>query len=114
MVIFWLLIVVAKHIGQSILLSAAAREVWLQLEQRFGKADSTKIFRILRDLCVVSHNNQSVADYFTRIKRMWDDYNSMISIAHCSCDVTCASLIAVNKMVQDQQLMQFLVGLNED
>ena len=38
----------------------------------------------------------------------------MISIPHCNCGATCASLIAANKMVQDQQLMQFLVGLNED
>jgi len=96
------------------LFSATARELWLQLEQRFGKADGIKIFRILRDLCVVSQNNQSMANYFTRIKRMWDDYNSMISIPHYNCGVTCVNLIAANKMVQDQQLMQFLVGLNED
>ena len=38
----------------------------------------------------------------------------MISIAHDNCGITCASLIAVNKMIQDQQFMQFLVGLNVD
>ena len=70
MVISWLLNAVAKDIGQSILFSVIAREVWLQLEQRFGEANSTKIFRILRDLCVVSQNNQSMAGCFTRIKRM--------------------------------------------
>ena len=70
MVISWLINAVIKDIGQSILLSATAREAWLQLEQRFGEADGTKVFRVLRDLCVVAQNDLSVADYFTQIKRM--------------------------------------------
>jgi len=71
-----------------------------KLEQRFGEANGTKIFRVLRDLCIVSHNDLSVADYFTQIKKMWDDYNSMISIPpRCSCGITCASLKAINKII---------------
>ena len=54
MVISWLINAVVKDIGHSILFSATAKDVWLQLKQRFGEADGTKIFRVLRDLCVVS------------------------------------------------------------
>ena len=114
MVISWLVNVVVKDIGQSILFSANAPDAWLQLEQRFGDVDGTKVFRILRDLYVTSQNNLSVADYFTQIKKLWDDYNSMISIPHCNCCLDCASLNAATKMIKDQQLMQFLVGLNDD
>jgi len=105
---------VTKGIGQSVLFSATARDVWLQLEKRFGEADGTRIFRILRDLYVVSQNNLSIADYFTHIKKMWDDYNSMVTIPHCGCGIKCASRIAAQQMIQDQHLMQFLVGLNDD
>ena len=38
----------------------------------------------------------------------------MITIPHCSCGLTCASLEVVNKMIKDQQLMQFLVALNDE
>jgi len=114
MVISWLINAVVKDIGQSILFSTSARDVWLQLEQRFGEANGTKIFRILRELYVVSQNNLSVADYFTQIKKMWDDYNSMITIPHCDCGINCANLKAATKMIKDQELMQFLVGLNDD
>ena len=65
MVISWLINAVIKDIGQSILFSVIARDAWLQLEQRFGEADGTKVFRILRDLYVTSQNNLSVVDYFT-------------------------------------------------
>jgi len=43
MVISWLLNVVVKDIGQGILFSSTARDVWLQLERRFGELDSTKL-----------------------------------------------------------------------
>jgi len=114
MIISWLTNSVTKDIGQSVLFSATAKDVWLQLERRFGDAGGTRIFRVLRDLYVVSQNNLSVADYFTHIKKMWDDYNNMVTIPHCNCGITCASLIKAQKMIQDQQLMQFLVGLNDD
>jgi len=55
-----------------------------------------------------------MADYFTQTKKMWDDYTSLITIPHCSCGFECASFKAANKLIQDQQLMQFLVGLKED
>ena len=114
MVISWLLNAVIKDIGQSILFSSTAREIWLQLERRFGEVDSTKLFRVQRDLCLISQNNLSVADYFTQIKKLWDDYNGLISTPHCNCGVKCASLIAAYKLVRDKQLIQFLVGLNDD
>ena len=54
----------------------------------------------------------SVADYFTQIKKLWDDYNRMITILQCSCGAECATLIVAYKLIQDQQLIQFLVSLN--
>jgi len=34
---------------------------------------------------MISHNNKSVADYLTQIKKLWDDYNGLITISHCNC-----------------------------
>lgn len=114
MVISWLINAVIKDIGQSILLSSTASDAWLRLERRFGEVDSTKIFRVQRDLCLISQNNMSVADYFTQIKKLWEEYNGMITIPCCICGLECASLVAAHKLIKDQQLIQFLVGLNED
>ena len=54
MVLSWIMNAVIKDIGLSILFSATSRDVWIQLEQRFGEADGTKAFQIQRDLCVIS------------------------------------------------------------
>jgi len=55
--------VVVKDIGLSILFSATARDVWVQLEQRFGEADGTKAFQIRRDLCVISQGHLCVTEH---------------------------------------------------
>ena len=70
MVISWLINTVIKDIGQSILFSSTASDARLQLEKRFREVDSTKLFRVQRDLCLVSQNNLSIADYFTQIKKL--------------------------------------------
>ena len=102
MVIFWLLNSLIKDIGKSILFSSTARDVWLQLERRFGKVDSTKLLRVQRNLCLISYNNLSVADYSTQIKKLWDDSNGLISIPHCNGGVECANLIVAYKLIRDQ------------
>ena len=114
MVIFQLINAVVKDIGKSILFWTIARDIWIQLEQRFGEPDGTKIFKIARDLCLVSQNNLSMADYFTQINKICDDYNGLIIIPHCSCGLECANLKAANKLIKRQQLKQFLVGVNEE
>ena len=101
MVIYWLINAVFKDISQSILFSSIARDVWVQLGRRFGEVDGTKLFRVQRDLCLISQNNLSVADYFTQIKKLWDDYNGLISIPHCNCGVECVNLITAYKLIRD-------------
>ena len=90
MVISWLLNAVIKDIGQNILFSSTVRDVGLQLERRFGEIDGTKLFRVQRDLCMISQNNMSVANCFTQINKLWNDYNSMITIPHSRCGAECA------------------------
>ena len=41
----------------------------------------------------------SVTDYYTEIKKLWDDYNAITKIPHCSCGFECASLKAMHKMI---------------
>jgi len=56
-----------------------------------------------------------VTEYFTQIKKLWDAYNSLISLPCCTTSgQSCVSLLAAKKLIKDQQLMQFLVGLHED
>jgi len=113
MVQAWIMHAVIKNISDSIMFSATSYDAWMELEERYGQADGTRVFEVQRDLCSISQSNLSVADYFTEIKKLWDEYSAITIIPHCSCGLECASLKAVLKLIESQQLMQFLIGLND-
>ena len=98
-VLSWIMNAVVKDIAQSILFSATARDVWVQLEQRFGEADGTKVFQIQRELCAISQGHQSVIEYSTQIKKLLDAYNSIISLpCYSTSGEIFVSLVAAKKM----------------
>uniref|UniRef100_A0A7C8Z3N9 Retrotransposon Copia-like N-terminal domain-containing protein n=1 Tax=Opuntia streptacantha TaxID=393608 RepID=A0A7C8Z3N9_OPUST len=113
MVISWLLHAVEKKIADSILFSSSSRQIWLDLEQRFGQSDGTKFFQVKKDLYSISQGNRDIASYFTEIKKLWDEYESMLSVPTCSCGINCATYIHDQKMKEREQLIQLLVGLND-
>ena len=90
MVLAWLLHATVKNISDSIMFSTTSHDAWIELEQRYGQAEGTRIFEVQRDLCSISQNNLSVADYFTEIKKLWDEYSPITIIPYCACGLECA------------------------
>jgi len=113
MVISWILHAVEKKISDSILFSVSSRQIWLDLEQRFGQSDGTKFFQLKKDLYSISQGIRDIAAYFTKIKRLWDEHDSMITVPTCACGVECATYKYDQKMKEKEQLIQLLVGLND-
>ncbi|GAB4851720.1 hypothetical protein Ancab_039938 [Ancistrocladus abbreviatus] len=58
----------------------------------------------------MAQGTDDIASFFTKIKRVWDELNSLDTILVCTCG---AAQIAFKKE-QDQRLLQFLMGLNDD
>lgn len=48
--------------------------------------------------------------YFTQLKSSWDEYLPMISLPCC----TCGNGSVYMKLLEDQQVLQFLMGLHEE
>jgi len=91
MVISWILHVAKKKISDNILFSISSRQIWLDLEQRFGQSVGTKFFQVRKDLYFISQGTRDIAAYFIEIKRWWDEHDSMITVPTCSCGVECAT-----------------------
>jgi len=113
MVISWILHAVEKRISNNILFSNSSKQIWLDLEQRFGQSNGTKFFQVKKDLYSISQGNRDIAAYFTKIKRLWDEHDSMITVPTCSCGVNCATYKYDQKMKEKERLIQLLVGLND-
>ncbi|KAL6316042.1 hypothetical protein AAG906_015458 [Vitis piasezkii] len=82
--------------------STTAQEVWEDLRDRFSQSNAPRIFQIERDIACLTQDQMTVAAYYTRLKKLWDELGSYNDTV-CSCG-------ADHKR---RRLMQFLMGLNE-
>ena len=72
------------------------------------------IYQIQREIASISQGTMSVSQYYTKIKKAWDELNCLMPVPNCSCrPCTCGNVKAVASILSNNQLMQFLMGLNE-
>ncbi|KAK4408961.1 hypothetical protein Sango_0477100 [Sesamum angolense] len=109
MVRCWILNSMSKDIFESFVYANSARELWLELEGRFGQCSWLLLYQLQREIFTISQGNLSVLAYFTKIKRLWDELTCLMPIPNC----TCGSTKAMEELTACNQLMQFLMGLND-
>lgn len=83
------------------------------MEHRFGKLNGPKLFHLQKKVSVLVQGNLDVSAYFTKLKRPWDELDSLNSDIVCTCDSLCEEKQKIRKSVQEQRLIQFLMGLND-
>ena len=109
MVISWILNSVSKEITPTIIGYSTAVEIWNDLKERFKQQNGARLFQIKKDLINLQQGNQSVSQYYTRMKALWDEMADYRPTAQC----VCGGLRPVLEHLQSEQVMMFLMGLNE-
>ncbi|XP_070014482.1 uncharacterized protein [Nicotiana sylvestris] len=113
MVISWILNSLSKSIAESVLYSKTAREIWKELEARFGQCNGAQLYQLQRELNDDVQGASDIAGYFTKVKQIWDELDALNTFDHCSCKYTCGGKKKTLNSHQDGRLIQFLMGLNE-
>ncbi|KAK4386184.1 hypothetical protein Sango_2489000 [Sesamum angolense] len=108
MVVSWILNSISKDIAEAFLYATSARDLWLELESRFGESNGPLLYQIQREIASISQENMSVAVYFTKLKKLWDELASLDPIPSCSCGAS----KKISEKIASNQLMQFLMGLS--
>jgi len=112
----WLINSVSDSIAQTIVFCDTALEVWIDLKERFFKVDRIRISNLRASINNLKKGAKSVLNYFTKLKSLWEEFSSHRPIPSCVCIHTCryeASRIVKTHRNEDQ-IMQFLTGLNEN
>ena len=110
MVMSWILNVLTKPIADSIIYTKTARQMWVEFEERFGQVNGAKLYQVKKEMCNMSQGADDIATYYTKVKRLWDELDDLDEILVC----TCNSAEKMHKREQNQKLLQFLMGLNDD
>ncbi|XP_074341673.1 uncharacterized protein LOC141679087 [Apium graveolens] len=113
MVISWILGALSKTLGRSVIYCNSAHQIWLELEERYGVSSGAQLFGLQKELNEISQGNNNIADFFTKIKMLWDDIDALGLIPTCTCGCKCGASHKMSKFQQDQRVIQFLMGLND-
>ncbi|XP_062103789.1 uncharacterized protein LOC133814900 [Humulus lupulus] len=109
MVMSWLLHSVSPEISQSIMFFDLASDMWHDLAERFNEGNGPRIFQLQNQLTSLQQGDQSVTSYFTRLKSLWDELKEFQPNTTC----TCGAMKTLLDYYNQNQVLQFLTGLNE-
>jgi len=85
MVRCWLLNSMVPTIAESLMYVPLAKELWSELDERFGEAQGPLIYQLNRDLVLLSQGNDPVSIYNSRMKKYWDELQGIDGIPKCTC-----------------------------
>ncbi|XP_010251928.1 PREDICTED: uncharacterized protein LOC104593656 [Nelumbo nucifera] len=109
MVTSWILNSISKDLVEAFLYTSNARELWCELEERYGESNGPLLYQIQREISSITQGTMTVTQYYTRLKKLWDELTVLMPIPEC----TCGSAKAVADLTSFNHLMQFLMGLND-
>ena len=114
MVIGWLIASLDRTLAKSIMYYSITSEIWKDLEDRFGQSSYSQLYALQEELAALTQTNgMLVAEYFTKAKSLWDEFDNLSPILTCTCkNCSCNLTKDMLKVQQDRRIMQFLMKLN--
>ncbi|KAK4400314.1 hypothetical protein Sango_1137500 [Sesamum angolense] len=114
MVTTWILNSISKDIVEGFMYTKSSRTLWLDLEERYGNCNGHLLYQLQREITTLSQGNMSVVDYYTKLRKLWDELEVLMATPQCTCNrCICGMSKRVSDMALFTQLMQFLIGLGE-
>jgi len=111
----WLINSVSESIAPTVVFCDTALEVWLDLKERFSKIDRICIANLRSSINNLKQGAKTVFDYFTEMKSLWEELSLHRPIPNCVCVHQCRCIASriVETHRNEDQIMQFLTGLND-
>ncbi|KAF5784023.1 putative RNA-directed DNA polymerase [Helianthus annuus] len=111
----WLTTAMEKEIRVSVKYANSAREIWTDLQERFGKESAPRAYELKQLLVTTKQEGSSVSAYYTRLRTLWDEIGSVFSVPKCSCTgCTCGISKRMVESKDKERLYEFLLGLDSE
>lgn len=115
MIIAWITSNVSPTIKRSVMYMSSARDIWLNLEKRFSLTNGSRKYKLSRDLYELKQHNESISKYYTSMKVVWEEIDSlnMLPVVSNPAEDVVKLLEAIDLQREESRLFQFLNGLSE-
>jgi len=92
-----------------------AISAWEDLKERFAKVDLVRISSLISTINNLKEGTKTEVEYFIELGTLWDELNSHRPIPNCTCvhPYRCDSTRLAKLYISEDQIIQFLTGLNE-
>ncbi|XP_009781139.1 uncharacterized protein LOC142177620 [Nicotiana tabacum] len=108
-VLSWIMNAVKPGLPSSAVYAYNAHKVWKDLKEIFDKVNGSRVLYLSREIHNLTQGTMSVADYFSKMRDLWDEFDAIMPCPSCPCPES-------KKYAQHfeyHMLLQFLMGLNE-
>ncbi|WOG92429.1 hypothetical protein DCAR_0311695 [Daucus carota subsp. sativus] len=105
----WVLNSVQPDIRSSCLYADCARTIWKDLQTRFSHSNGPKLYQLKMAISNLKQEDMSVTAYFTKLKSLWDEFDSISPTEQCICG---AEKVLIERLARDRA-MEFMQGLHD-
>jgi len=105
MVVSWLLNSIDPSLSGAFIYANSAKELWNELVERFGQSNGPLLYKIQKEIADLHQGNDSIAVYYTKLKRLWDELADLSEILVCTCNSDCKAIKKTIELDQRQKLM---------
>jgi len=88
------------------------RELWQDLEERFGQSNKVRLFQVQKEVSCLSPGDMDIANYYTKAKQLWDESHAVGGILKCTCAKCECGVNGKLQNTEEQKHIQSLMGLN--
>ncbi|XP_033146256.1 uncharacterized protein LOC117133652 [Brassica rapa] len=110
----WIVNAVDKSIAKSIMYLDTARQMWQDIHDQFKQSDGPRTAEIKQQIYAETQGSQSVSEYYTRLKQLWEELKNHEDPYTCCCGhLDCASHKQLATKDEQDRVLKFLMGLND-
>ncbi|KAF7821971.1 uncharacterized protein G2W53_027426 [Senna tora] len=114
MVKSWIVNSMTKELADFFVYCRTTRELWDELEDRFGKACGPLLYQIQREVASTEQGSNSLVTYYGKLRKWWDELDRLKPTPRCTCG---GCRCGINKRLEEREssnkLLQFLMGLHQ-
>ncbi|XP_074313614.1 uncharacterized protein LOC141648796 [Silene latifolia] len=104
----WLRNVIDPKLHSSITFTQPVDENWEELRGRYSAGNAPRVHQSKGDLNECKQGNDSVVEYYTRLRVIWDELANYSTVKAC----TCGAAASIAKEREEEKVHQFLMGLD--
>ncbi|KAL0301407.1 UNVERIFIED_CONTAM: hypothetical protein Sradi_6417500 [Sesamum radiatum] len=114
MVTSWMLNAISKRISKAFLYTKSSRQLWLDLEERYGENNGPLVYQLQRAIASITQGSHTVVEYFNNLTALWDELECLKPPKTCTCGLfTCGFTRITAEEENLTKLVQFLMGLDD-